>query len=248
MSLLTQMLIVIPPMGSYRRNRGEITSDEDSVRLKHLIVYDLDGTLVDTLEDIAAAANHMRGQLGEPPLEAEAIRGAVGRGLRELVKRCLQTDEARRIEQGMKLYKAYYGKHLLDRSRLYPGALEVLEHFRARRQAVITNKPDPYSRDILRGLGIDGYFGDVIAGDTGFPKKPDPAGLHSLLAKHGLEPAEALFIGDSPIDVETGRSAGVLTVCVAHGFAAAGELRAARPEALAEDFAGLLRLAAERSW
>jgi phosphoglycolate phosphatase len=219
-----------------------------SSQLKALIVYDLDGTLVDTLEDIAAAANHMRRQLGEPPLAAEDIRGSVGRGLRELVRHCLQTDEGPRIEQGMSVYRAYYGAHLLDRSRLYPGAREVLEHFRGRRQAVVTNKPDPYSRDILRGLGVDGYFGDVIAGDAGFPKKPDPAGLRALLEKHRLGPAAALFIGDSPIDVETGRSAGVLTVCVAHGLATAEELRRARPDAVAEDFGGLLRLAAERGW
>jgi phosphoglycolate phosphatase len=143
--------------------------------MRRLILYDLDGTLVDTLEDITSAANHMLAELRMPPRPAVEIRGDIGRGLHQLVAACLQTDDRRRIEQGTKIYRAYYTQHLTDRSRLYPGVREVLDYFKARQQAVISNKPNPYSRDLLTALGVADYFFEIIGGETPYPKKPNPA-------------------------------------------------------------------------
>jgi phosphoglycolate phosphatase len=215
-----------------------------------LIVYDLDGTLVDTLEDITASANHMLERLGLPPIPASDVRGYVGRGVRELVTRCLGTEDGEHLERGLRLYREHYGRHLLDRSRLYPGARETLEHFKrlGRAQAVITNKPDPYSTQILAGLGVEGYFTAIIAGDTQYPKKPDPASLRALMERSGAAPGETVFIGDSPVDVETGRRAGVLTVAVTHGLADVRELAEAAPEVTVAGFAELVALAAARRW
>ena len=123
------------------------------------------------------------------------------------------------------IYRAYYAVHLVDQSRLYPGAVAVLTHFSARRQAVITNKPEPFSRDILRALGIEAFFCQIVGGDSDYPKKPDPASIRAVMETWGALPAETLFIGDSPIDIETGRNAGVLTVGVTHGFSDEDELR-----------------------
>jgi len=147
----------------------------------------------------------------------------------------------------MRLYRAYYAEHLLDQSALYPGVRDVLDYFKSRTQAVITNKPDPYSREILVGLGVIGYFADVITGDSLYPKKPDPASLRALMARYRIEPAQTLLIGDSPIDIEVGRQAGVQTVGVAQGFADDDELRVAKPDVIVRNFEELLRrLRAER--
>jgi len=213
-----------------------------------LIIYDLDGTLVDTLDDITQAANVMLRQMGRPPLSPAQVRPLIGHGVHDLVRRALDTVEPTRVEEGVKRFRAYYAQHFLDRSRLYPGAAEVLVYFRSRHQAIITNKPNPFSREILTGLGVAEYFVELIAGDSPHPKKPNPAAVHAVMACCGVTPADTVFVGDSAIDVETGRNAGVLTVGVTHGFGDAQELAAASPEAIVQNFQELLELAQRRGW
>lgn len=211
-------------------------------------MYDLDGTLVDTRRDIAEAANHMRSRMGLPPMPEKEICGYVGLGLKSLVEGCLGTADPASVEKGTKTYRAYYSEHLLDHTSLYSGAREVLEHFRPRRQAVITNKPDPYSRKILEALGVAGYFFEIVAGDSRYPKKPDPTSLLALMRGEGAPASGTLFVGDSPIDVETASKAGVPTVALAQGFTDREELKSAGPDYLVEDFGDLLRMAKEKAW
>ncbi len=203
---------------------------------------------MDTRRDIAEAANHMLGRMKMEPLPQERIIRNVGQGLRHLVAGALQTEDAGRVEEGMKIYRVYYAQHLLDHSRLYPGALDLLEHFRDRKQAVITNKPNPYSREILTGLGVAGYFLEIVAGDSEYPKKPDPRALVSLMEKNRIAAEETLFIGDSAVDVETGRSAKVLTVVIRHGFSDEAEIQAAVPDVVIDDFKQLIQLAQRNGW
>ncbi len=215
---------------------------------KRLILYDLDGTLVDTSEDIAQAVNYMLAQLGRPPLPRQSIMRFVGRGVEQLIRECLTTHDTGMIERGMCVYRTHYAEHLLDHSVLYPGAQAVLDYFKDRAQAVITNKPDPFSSDILAGLGVAGYFLDVIAGNSTYPRKPDPAGIHSLMQTHGVSPAQTLFIGDSAVDVATGRNAGVETAVVSHGFADAEEIAGASPDVVVAHFEEFLTVAKQRGW
>lgn len=215
---------------------------------KRLIVYDLDGTLVDTRKDIAQAANQMRAAMRLPPLPEKEICGYVGLGLNKLVEGCLGTADPAVVEQGTRVYRAHYTEHLLDNTALYLGAAEVLEHFRSRGQAVITNKPDPYSRRILEALGVAGYFLEIVPGNSRWPKKPDPASLLDLMRREGVSSEEVLFVGDSPIDVETGTRAGVATVALAQGFSDREELMRAAPAHLLDGFPELLRLAKEKGW
>ena len=216
--------------------------------MKRLVVYDLDGTLVDTLEDLAAATGHALHTLGAPPVPLADVRRAVGRGVHDLIRQCLGTDDAQQIDEGVAIFRAYYAHHFIDRSRLYPGAQALLDHFRGRHQAVITNKPDPFSRQILEALGVAGYFIEIIAGGSRYPHKPDPSSLHALMRQAGAGPQETLLVGDSPIDVETGRRAGVATVMMTHGLSGEAELRAAGPDALVDGFAELLALARRQKW
>ena len=215
---------------------------------KRLVIYDLDGTLVDTAEDIVQAVNHAVTSLGHPALSGREIRAGVGSGVANLLGRCLKTDDKARIDAGVQLFREYYGAHLTDHSALYPGTRDVLEHFRGRTQAVLTNKPEPFAQDLVRALGIDGYFTQVIAADGRAPIKPDPSVIFALLKTHEVVPEAALMIGDSPIDIETGRRAGITTAIVSHGFSDEAQLRAARPDALVRDFPSLLPLATQRGW
>lgn len=216
--------------------------------MKRLIVYDLDGTLVDTLADIAEAANHMLRTLGQPGVSSESVRGYIGSGVRDLVGRCLQTSEPRRIDQGVAIYRAYYARHFADHSRLYPGAEAVLEHFKARRQAVLTNKPNPFSTDLLKTLGVDGYFFAIVGGESDYPKKPDPTAIRALMAQADAAADDTVLIGDSLIDLHTGRNAGVLTVAVTHGFGEGDALRQDTSVPVVGNFAELLQLAQREAW
>ncbi len=216
--------------------------------MKRLVVYDLDGTLVDTLQDITNAANHMLSRLKAPLLTPDCVRRFVGRGIQQLVAECLNTDDPQRIQEGLAIYRAHYHQHLVDHSRLYPGTRDILEHFRSRVQAVITNKPNPYSRELLTALGVANYFLDIIGGDTPYPRKPDPTSLHSMMERVDATPEETLLVGDSPIDIETGHRAGVLTVTVSHGLADAGELATASPDLMVSNLLELLTVVKRHGW
>ena len=218
------------------------------MRGKRLIIYDLDGTLADTREDIALAVNHMLREMKCPALAQDRIAGYVGHGLHHLVKSCLKTEDPKQIEKGSKIYRRYYGEHMLDHTRLYPGAREVLDYFKERIQAVITNKPSPFSKDMLHALGVADYFSEIVGGDDGLPKKPNPAAMLAIMKRDEIPPAETLFIGDSRIDIETGRNAGVATVVVTHGFAGEDELKSAKPDGLFKDFRELLAAAKKEGW
>ena len=215
---------------------------------KSLILYDLDGTLVDTKEDIASSANHMLGRMGLPPLTVEQVVPFVGKGISQLIAACLGTDDPRLMEEGLRIYRAHYAEHMLDKSRLYPGALDLLEHFKSRVQAVITNKPNPYSTEILKGLGVARYFIEIVGGDSPYPKKPEPDSLLALMKKAGAGPDETLFIGDSVVDIQTGRRAGVLTAVVTHGFERKEVLLGESPALAVESLKALLEEAKGRGW
>ena len=219
-----------------------------STTRKRLIVYDLDGTLADTAEDIAEAVNAMLKRLMVSPMSQEEIRRLVGRGLHDLIGRCLKTSDPDRIRSGLDAFEAYYAAHLVDHSALYPGVPEVLDYFHDRRQAVLTNKPSPFARDLLAALGVAQRFCAILAGTDGQPKKPDPTALRALMQTQAVSASETLLVGDSVIDVQTGRNAGVLTVIVAQGFEDPQALGAAHPDLLVTHFAQLLQVAKQQGW
>ncbi len=216
--------------------------------MKRLIIYDLDGTLVDTREDIARAANHMLSFFNVPSLDRPVIERFVGKGLHHLIKSCLKTEDTKQIEKGSKVYREYYAKHMLDHTVLYPGAQGALNFFKDRLQAVITNKPNPYSRQILEALGIAGYFVEIVAGDTDYPKKPDPTAVLSIMKREKVETDETLFVGDSLIDIETGRNAGIETVVISHGFEGEETLQSANSAGVVGSFDELLTFARQKGW
>ncbi len=216
--------------------------------MKKILIYDLDGTLVDTREDIVRSVLHMLSEMNAPPMSREEIQSHVGRGLYPLMSGTLRTSDKKQIEKGGKIYRNYYGRHMLDHSTLYPQAQEFLEKYKDRKQAVVTNKPNPFSEEMLRYLGVADYFIKIAAGDEEHPKKPDPAAVLHLLEKQNFRREDALFIGDSLIDIETARNSGIQIAVMSHGFGREDELKSAAPDLLVKDFTHLREEMEKRNW
>jgi phosphoglycolate phosphatase len=188
-----------------------------------LLVFDLDGTLVDSKEDLANAVNVALESFDLPPLPHPVIYSYVGDGASLLIRRALPKEKEGHLPEVLDRFLAYYRRHLLDTTRAYPGVAGALRKWTGiYRMAVLTNKGVEMSREILSGLSLDGYFSDVRGGDSFGTKKPDPEGLLRILREAGVDAREAVMVGDSRNDVLAGRAAGAVTCGVTYGLGAAG--------------------------
>ena len=186
-----------------------------------LVIFDLDGTLVDSKQDLAMSVNAMRAEMGLPPLPLHLIASYVGQGVTLLVRRSLgEHATAENVEKGLGFFLAYYRDHMLDHTAPYPGVGEALEKLRGHKMAVLTNKPVIFSREMLTRLGFASYFAYIYGGNSFPQKKPDPMGLYKLMEDLQVSSRETLMVGDSDTDVVTGRNAGVWTCGVTYGFGA----------------------------
>jgi phosphoglycolate phosphatase len=186
-----------------------------------LLVFDLDGTLVDSKQDLALSVNAMRKEMGLAPLTLDLIASYIGHGVTLLVSRSLGAQATpENIEKGLAFFLSYYRDHMLDHTAPYPGVSEALEELSGHKLAVLTNKPVIFSREMLTRLGFAPYFAYIYGGNSFAQKKPDPIGLHKLMADLQISPRETLMVGDSDTDVLTGRNAGVWTCGVTYGFGA----------------------------
>ena len=220
------------------------------------VIYDLDGTLVDSREDLVDAVNATLARLGFSPLPSALVASFVGEGAELLVRRALSAARRRDgrgnegpeqippavVVEAMPIWRESYGARLLDHTRAYPGIEALLREAPAQR-GVLTNKPGGFARAILEGLGLAALFAFVIGGDEG-PRKPAPDGLLSLCASLGVAPADALLVGDSPVDAGCARAAGVRFCAVTWGFVARDALIAASPDHLCDDAAEVAALLA----
>jgi phosphoglycolate phosphatase len=189
------------------------------------VMLDLDGTLLDTIPDLAAAAERMLTGLGLPPCSQEEIRTFVGKGIPNLVERCLRASagEARAADlqaRALALFQDVYFEESGRRSSVYPGVLEGLAQFRAMRLrlACVTNKAERFTLPLLEQKGLASWFELVVSGDTLARKKPDPMQLLHICGAFGLAPASVLLIGDSVNDALAARAAGCPVVCVSYGY------------------------------
>jgi phosphoglycolate phosphatase len=190
------------------------------VRFQH-VAFDLDGTLIDSRADLTSAVNHVMRTLGRPEIPPETLYRYVGNGARVLVERALGPDHQHHVEAGVAHFMAYYGAHLLDATRPYPGMVEALGALATRgvHMSVLTNKPAVLSRAILDGLELTSRFVDIIGGDSLPTRKPDPAGLLRLAARTRTSRDRLLLVGDSRVDVDTARNGQVAFCGVAWGLA-----------------------------
>ena len=189
-----------------------------------LVIFDLDGTLIDSRLDLIHSVNAMLRNFGRAELPGEVVASYVGDGAPMLVRRALgDPDDEDFFRRGLEFFLAYYREHKLDYTQVYPGIPEALEQIRSngarRKMAVLSNKPVNPSRAIVDALGLADFFVKVYGGNSFDTKKPDPFGVKTLLQETGTAPANAMIVGDSSIDVLTGRNAGITTCGVTYGFA-----------------------------
>lgn len=205
--------------------------------VRRLAIFDLDGTLVDSVDDLAASVNYALDRAGLPRRPRDEVRRFIGNGARPLIERAV-APHLDRVEEVLADWRAHYDEHLLDHTRPYPGIVELLARTRLT-LALQSNKPAPMTRRILEGLGLLSHFVAVVGGGE-VPAKPDPAGVNTILARVGASREETVFIGDSAMDVATARNAGVTFVGVTWGLVSREELARAGASNLvdrAEDLA-----------
>lgn len=183
------------------------------------LILDLDGTLIDSKQDLIHSVNAMLCELGRGKLAAETISGYIGHGAPKLVERALGngcTEEER--QRALKFFLSYYEQHKMDTTCAYPGVQETLEKLSGMPMAVLTNKPVRISVRILDEMGLTKHFRAIYGGNSFETKKPDPLGAKTILRELGVEPGETLLVGDSEVDVQTARNAGTLAATVNFGF------------------------------
>jgi phosphoglycolate phosphatase len=208
-----------------------------------LMVFDLDGTLADTGDDLAGSVNRTLQSLGIPKRPDREILGFVGDGVRKLVERSLGAAYGDRLDEALKRFKEIYAEHLLDQTTLYPGVQDVLRHFDRKEKVLITNKGRDFTLAICSGLGIAGFFKEIIAGDSNEFMKPDPRLLLPLLDRFESARDETLVVGDGINDILLARNTGVRSCAFLNGLGKREELLRLRPDFVIEKMIDLKDIA-----
>ncbi len=192
------------------------------------IIFDLDGTLIDSVDDLANSVNYTLGRLDLPLHTTEEIKSFVGDGIQKLIKRSLGQTHMEKFDDAFAIFMKHYGTHCTDNTVLYPEVAETISFLAEKYSlAVLTNKSATFSHKILTALKIDSYFKEVLGGDSLPTKKPDPAGILYLADKWGLAPDQLVMVGDHATDIEVGQRAGCKTVFIEGGI---GETRGLKPD------------------
>jgi phosphoglycolate phosphatase len=219
------------------------------MRKPEMILIDVDGTLVDSVPDLAYCVDEMMRQLGRAPHGEQRVRDWVGNGVERLVRRALvgaldgEPDEAD-FQRAYPIFLKLYADNTSKRSVLYPGILEGIEMLKGAgyKLGCVTNKAAQFTEPLLKDLGIYDVFSIVISGDTLPKKKPDPAPLLHAAAFFGCQPEHALMVGDSVSDVKAARAAGFQIVCMSYGYNHGVDIRTAKPDAVIDSLVEILPL------
>ena len=216
-----------------------------------LVLVDLDGTLIDTLPDLAYCVDEMLAHLGLAPVGERRVRAWVGDGVGALVERALaersEAHAAERSASAIELFMKLYAEHTATRSRVYEGVREGLAYLRRAgvNMGCVTNKSQPFTGKLLSAFALDEYFPLVVSGDTVPHKKPHPMPLLHAASYFDVDPAESLLIGDSRNDIEAARAAGFRIVCVTYGYHHGDDIRSGAPDAVIDSLAELPKLFAD---
>jgi len=194
-----------------------------------LLIFDLDGTLIESKWDIADSVNLTLAELGLPQRPLEEIFGFVGDGVKKLLRLAVGEGNQERFDEALKVFRGHYLEHCLDRTVFYPGVEPVLNHFLHKPKAVATNKSIEYTRVILNGLGPH-HFSYVVGGDNGFALKPEPGMVLHVMEQLGVARDRTVLVGDSTNDINGGHNAGIKVCAVGYGMGNREKMAACRPE------------------
>jgi phosphoglycolate phosphatase len=194
-----------------------------------LLIFDLDGTLIESKWDIAASVNLTLAELGLPQRPLEEIFGFVGDGVKKLLRQAVGDNNPDRFEEALRVFRGHYLAHCLDRTRFYPGIEQALQHFARTNKAVATNKSIEFTNVILKGLGAQ-HFQFVVGGDNGFGLKPEPGMLLHIMDRLQASPDRTVLVGDSTNDINGGHNAGIRVCAVGYGMGNRERMTACRPD------------------
>jgi phosphoglycolate phosphatase len=195
------------------------------------LLFDLDGTLIDSKQDLALSIHHLQNDFHRPLSSESEIAALIGNGVVKLVERAIGALPAAELEQAVEAFKGYYRQHALDHTLAYPGIPDMLAHFKSKKMAVVTNKPTRISKYILEQLGLARYFPVILGGDSVTRKKPDPEGPLQAMEQLGVRtPQRVVMVGDSMQDVLAGRAAGVWTCGIISNIGDPELLKRAKPD------------------
>lgn len=206
-----------------------------------LLIFDLDGTLIESKWDIARSVNLTLAELGLPRRAEEEIFGFVGDGVKRLLRLAVGEESPSKYEEALAVFRRHYLEHCLDRTRFYPGVDDVLSHFREKDKAVATNKSIEYTKTILDGLGAH-HFACVVGGDDGFGLKPEPGMLLHILERLGIKQNRAVLVGDSTNDINAAHNAGIRVCAVGYGMGNREKMAACQPDWFIEHPQDLIEL------
>jgi phosphoglycolate phosphatase len=193
------------------------------------LIYDLDGTLVDSLGDIASSVNSVREDNGLEHLSLKQIRSYLGSGVNALISKAIP-DKSEKVKQNVDGFKYYYKRRMLDNTVMFSGVKEMLESLKDKKKAILTNKNEVYAKEIVEKLGIADYFVEVWGGDTLDVRKPDPKTILELVKTTKSKLSKAVMIGDSANDFLVAKAAGVHIIAVAYGYCDLDQIKAYSPE------------------
>ena len=214
----------------------------------NLLIFDLDGTLIDSKLDLVHSVNAARALMDLSPISEEVVASYVGNGAPVLIRRALGPSASEAdLQRALQYFLSYYREHMLDHTRLYSGVKEALDRLLESgiKMAVLTNKPVRFSRSLVEGLGLRGHFFQVYGGNSFDQKKPHPIGVRTLLEESGVARDRAMMVGDSGVDIRTARNADVKACGVTYGFQPEGFLEDP-PDILVDNMSQLADYVLER--
>lgn len=206
-----------------------------------LIIFDLDGTLIESKWDIATSVNLTLADLGLSQRSQEEIFSFVGDGIKRLLRLAVGEQNQSRYDEALRVFRAHYLSHCLDRTKFYPGIETVLSHFADKFKAVATNKSLEYTTKILEGLGKH-HFAYTVGGDNGFGLKPEPGMLHKIMDELKVEKDRTILVGDSTNDINGGHNAGIKVCAVGYGMGNRAKMAACNPDWFIEQPEELTRI------
>lgn len=207
-----------------------------------LLIFDLDGTLVDTRRDLANSVNFALNALNLPALQIEEVMSYVGDGLKKLLDRSLPKDGLENIGEVIDIFREHYREHCLDFSGFYPDVVNILNYFQDKKMTVVSNKPEEFTRLILEGLRIADFFEIILGGDSLPSMKPDPGPILHILDKLNASNEKTAIVGDGTTDIEAGKAANILTCAVTYGLKEKEVLLKMEPDFMIDDIVELKKI------